>query len=298
MDALRSYLSSLQANAPSGKYTAARIGGPADWLYVARDDESELLAIVRAAWSDGLSVRVIGAGANVLISDEGVRGLLIVNRLHGLAWEADGQTVTALGGTSLLTLARACAQRGLSGFEWAVGVPGTLGGALVNNAGAHGRDLAANLLSAEVLLPDGLQTFAPSELNFAYRSSAFKHRKDKRFFVRACRLRFTPDSPQAVQARMDEYSAMRRRTQPLGASLGSVFKNPPNDYAGRLIEACGLKGFSIGGAQVSTVHANFFLNTADCSAHDYFALIQHVQAAVQAQTGILLELEVERLGAW
>ncbi|MDW8171027.1 MAG: UDP-N-acetylmuramate dehydrogenase [Anaerolineae bacterium] len=298
MDSLRPYLPRLQANAASGKYTAARIGGPADWLYVARSDEEELLAILRAAWADGLPVRVIGAGANVLISDEGVRGLLIVNRLRGLAWEDDNRTVTALGGTSLLALARACAQRGLSGFEWAVGVPGTLGGALVNNAGAHGRDLAANLLSAEVLLPDGLRMFTPSDLAFAYRNSALKQREDKRFFVRACRLRFAPASPQAVQARMDEYSATRRRTQPAGASLGSVFKNPLGDYAGRLIESCGLKGFTIGGAQVSPVHANFFLNTADCTARDYFALIEHVQATVQAQTGVLLELEIERLGAW
>jgi UDP-N-acetylmuramate dehydrogenase len=298
MDALRPYLPRLQANAPCGKYSAARMGGPADWLYIARDDEAELLAILRAAWADGLPVRVLGAGANVLISDEGVRGLLVINRLHGLAWEDDGQTVTALGGTSLLALARACAQRGLSGFEWAVGVPGTLGGALVNNAGAHGGDMAANLLSAEVLLPDGPQILSPSDLAFAYRSSALKQRADKRFFVRACRLRFSPDSPQAVQARMDDYSAARKRTQPMGASLGSIFKNPSGDYAGRLIEACGLKGFAIGGAQVSPVHANFFLNTADCRARDYFALIQHVQATVQAQTGVLLELEIERLGAW
>jgi len=298
MDALRPYLSLLQADALSGKYSAARIGGPADWLYIARHDEAELLAILQAAWADGLPVRILGAGANVLISDAGLRGLLVINRLHGLAWEEDGQTVTALGGTSLLALARACGQRGLGGFEWAVGVPGTLGGALVNNAGAHGGSLALNLLSADVLLPSGPQTFSPTELDFGYRSSALKQRADKRFFVRACRLRFAPDTAQAVQARMDEYSAARKRTQPAGASLGSVFKNPPGDHAGRLIEACGLKGFSIGGAQVSPIHANFFINSAACSAADYFALVQHVQSVVQAQTGVLLTLEIERLGDW
>lgn len=300
MNALAEFLPLLQAHAPVGKYTAARIGGSADWLYIARPDtpQAELSALIQAAWADEMPVRILGAGANVLVSDAGIRGLVIINRLQAIHWhEAEGQ-VWATGGTSLLTLARECLKRGMSGFEWAIGVPGTLGGASVNNAGAHGGDMARNLLSAEVLFPDGVQVWDNAALAFGYRASTLKHRPDKRFFVQACTLQFSPDSPALIQSRMDEYSLARKRSQPSGASLGSVFKNPPHDYAGRLIEACGLKGYSIGGAQVSPIHANFFVNAEDCSAQDYFALIQHVQASVHLQTGIWLELEIERVGEW
>jgi UDP-N-acetylmuramate dehydrogenase len=289
----------LPQHQPIGKYTAARIGGPADYLFVADSavSDEQLIETFAAALAAGLPVRVIGGGANILVSDAGVRGLVIVNRAAGLAWEADG-AVSARAGTGLLGLARAAAARGWRGFEWAIGVPGTVGGALVNNAGAHGSDMAASVTHARIAHPDGAITrWTPDALAFAYRSSALKHHPQP-FLVLEVGLRFEPDDPAAIHARMAEHTAHRRRTQPTGASLGSVFKNPSGDYAGRLIESCGLKGYQIGTAQVSPLHANFFLSDGHTRAADYRALIEHVQAVVHARCGVLLEPEIQFVGEW
>ncbi|MFQ3659707.1 MAG: UDP-N-acetylmuramate dehydrogenase [Anaerolineae bacterium] len=289
----------LPQHQPIGKYTAARIGGPADFLFVADSatTDSQLVEVFTAAQEAGVPVRVIGGGANILVSDAGVRGLVIVNRAAGLAWSVDG-VVEARAGTGLLALARAAATRGWRGFEWAIGVPGTVGGALVNNAGAHGSDMAASVTHARIAHLDGtIRRWTPDALAFAYRSSALKHHSEP-FLVLEVGLRFEPDDPDAIHARMAEYTAHRRRTQPTGASLGSVFKNPPGGYAGRLIESCGLKGFQIGTAQVSPLHANFFLSDGHTRAADYRALIEHVQAVVQQRCGVLLEPEIQFVGEW
>lgn len=281
------------------RYTAARLGGAADWLYMARHTTSELAEVVRAAWDEGLPVRVLGGGANVLVSDSGVRGLVVINRVSEVTFDDQpGECIVAVtAGTGLAVLAHKCQARGLSGMEWAVSVPGTLGGALVNNAGAHGGDMAQVVRQALVLDADsGPQVLALADLDYGYRHSALKARADRRFLVLLALLELVPDDPAAIQARMDEHIAYRKRTQPPGASLGSIFKNPPGDYAGRLIESAGLKGYRIGGAQVSPVHANFFINTGKASARDYYALIRHVQQVVEQQSGVRLEPEVEMLG--
>jgi UDP-N-acetylmuramate dehydrogenase len=292
----------LQANANLAKYTVARIGGNADWLYVAKaGDTFETLAqVVRTAWKENLPVRVIGGGANILVSDRGVRGLVVVNHIASVEfgdWH-DGRSVSAAAGTGLLTLARQCAAQGLTGMEWAVGVPGTLGGAIVNNAGAHGSDMANIVGDVVVLEPTGPKLYSLDEMAYHYRYSILKARADKRFLVLMATLCLPPDEPDAIQARMNEYNAYRKRTQPPGASLGSIFKNPPGDYAGRLIESSGLKGHTIGSAQVSPVHANFFINLGSATATDYYALIQHVREVVLRETGVELELEVELVGEW
>lgn len=284
---------------PLAKYTAARLGGPAEFLYVARESLDELVAVVRAAWSVGMPVRVLGGGANVLVADSGVRGLVVINHVSDITfgdWH-EGRNVSATSGTSLTVLARKCAARGLGGFEWAASVPGTVGGAVVNNAGAHGGDMAASVREVVVFDAEhGPKLYSLDELDYGYRTSALKRRHDRRFLVLMAILALPPDDPAQIQARMEAFIAQRKRTQPPGASLGSIFKNPPGDYAGRLIEAAGLKGCRVGGAQVSPVHANFFINTGTASAHDYYALIEHVQAVVAAQTGVLLEREIELLG--
>ncbi len=286
----------LLRDGPLAKYTAARLGGPADWLYIARDSVDELTALAGAAWSAGLPVRVIGGGANVLVSDAGVRGLIIVNSVSRAVFAAD-HTCTVTSGHGLTPLARKCAARGLAGFEWAVSVPGTVGGAVVGNAGAHGGDMAGNVITVDLLdAALGCVTVAASDLVYGYRTSALKARADRRFVVLSARLAFTPGARAEIEARMAAFIAQRKRTQPPGASLGSIFKNPPGDYAGRLIESCGLKGFAIGGAQVSPIHANFFVNRGDASAADYLALVRYVQAQVAAQTGVYLEPEIELLG--
>lgn len=285
---------------PLAKYTAARLGGPADWLYIARDSVDELIEVVTDAWRQGIPVRLLGGGANVLVSDTGVRGLVVINRVTEIKfgdWH-EGRTVSATAGTGLTHLANKCQLGGYAGFEWAVSVPGTLGGAIVNNAGAHGGDMAGNLADVVVLEPDGPRLYSVEDMHYAYRQSMLKAREDKRFLVLLATLKLPPDDPEQIKTRMQAFIAQRKRTQPAGASLGSIFKNPPGDYAGRLIEAVGLKGYAIGDAMVSPVHANFFMNRGQVTAADYYRLICHVQDTVQAQYGVCLELEVELIGEW
>ncbi len=289
----------LLRNEPLSKYTAARLGGPADMLYAAKTSNERLAQVMQAAWQADIPVRVIGGGANVLISDKGVRGLVVVNRIKEVTFgdSLDSGIVHATAGVSLTTLANRCASEGLSGFEWAVSVPGTVGGAVVNNAGAHGGDMSDGVW--QVMLVDaenGQQTLWLKDLAYDYRTSALKTRTDKRFLVLAVTLALALGKETEIRAKMAEFQAHRKRTQPPGASLGSIFKNPPGDYAGRLIEAAGLKGYTIGDAAVSDLHANFFINRGHASATDYHALIQHVQAAVKTQAGIQLEPEIELIG--
>ncbi len=290
----------LLQNEPLAKYTAARLGGRADWLYIAKPKSSvdDLINIIQSAWKADISVRLLGGGANVLVSDKGFRGLVIVNHLSDIRFEED--IIHANSGTSLVHLARRCQSQGYKGMEWAIGVPGTVGGAVVNNAGAHGTEMKDSIVTVTILdAEQGQQQLRHADLNFAYRESALKKRPDKRFLVLSATLKLGKDHPDAIQERMNEFNAYRKRTQPPGASLGSIFKNPPNDYAGRLIESCGLKGYTIGNAQVSPVHANFFINAGGtATATDYYRLIQHVQSNVQHQTGISLQLEVELFGEW
>jgi len=185
-------------------------------------------------------------------------------------------------------------------MEWAVSVPGTVGGAIVNNAGAHGADMADSIADVVVLQPDGPKMYTLDDLDYDYRYSALKARDDRRFLVLLATFRMELDEPAAIKARMASFIAHRKQTQPAGASLGSIFKNPPGDYAGRLVEAAGLKGYQIGTAMVSPVHANFFINVGkhEAKAADYLALIRHVQGEVEKQTGHHLELEIELIGQW
>lgn len=292
--------SRLLSGEPLARYTAARLGGPAEWLYVARESTDELVEVVTAAWAAGLPVRILGGGANVLVSDRGVPGLVVINDVTEVTfgdWH-DGRNTAATAGTGLAVLARKCQARGLSGLEWAVSVPGTVGGAVVNNAGAHGSDVAANLRDVVLLDAAGARLLSCAELEYGYRTSSLKARPDRRFLVLLATFGLVPDDPQAIQARMEAHIAYRKRTQPPGASLGSIFKNPPGEYAGRLIEAAGLKGFQIGQVQVSPVHANFFVNLGGATASDYYRLIQHVREAVYWHSGVLLEMEIELVGEW
>ncbi len=293
----------LLRDEPLSRFTAARLGGNADWLYVAKESQAELIEVVQTAWAQNLPVRVLGSGANVLVADQGVRGLVVINSLSEILtgdWH-DGRNLAVSAGVSLTVLARKCASLGLAGMEWAVSIPGTTGGAIVNNAGAHNSDMSQVVADVVVLeAAHGARLYSNAELQFSYRSSALKSLADKRFLVLLATLALMPDEPTAIQSRMTEYIAHRKRTQPPGASLGSIFKNPPGEYAGRLIEAAGLKGTRIGAAQVSTLHANFFINHngSEGCARDYYDLVQHVRAEVLRQTGIELEPEIEFLGDW
>ena len=297
----------LQENAPLARYTAVRVGGPADALL---DVHSlvELAEAVSLAWEQEIPSVILGGGSNALVSDAGVRGLVILNRAREVRFDAQAElpTVWAESGANFGALARQAVQRGMGGLEWAAGIPGTVGGAVVGNAGAHGSDMATSLRLAEILHRSRAQgsaavpqqeEWSPEQLAFRYRSSLLK-RQPGDAVVLAATLRLEHSAPQAIQAKMEEFLAHRRRTQPPGASMGSMFKNPPGDYAGRLIEAAGLKGKRIGDAQISTVHANFFVNRGQASAQDILSLIQLVQQTVAQKLDVMLELEIELLGDW
>ncbi|MDW8298445.1 MAG: UDP-N-acetylmuramate dehydrogenase [Anaerolineae bacterium] len=285
----------LHLDAPMARYTVARLGGAADALVIA-DSVALLEQTARTAWSHGWQVRIIGDGANVLVADRGVRGVVIINRADKVTFEESGVLV-AESGAALISLARACLERRWAGLTWAIGIPGTLGGAVVNNAGAYSGAIADCLLWAEIAEPDQpTRRWENAELAYAYRESALK-RRSAPFAVLRAALQLQPNAdPAALRAEAEQYSAHRRRTQPNGASLGSMFKNPPNDYAGRLIEAAGLKGTQIGGVVISPQHANWFINTGNGTAADYLALIRLAQERVAELFGVQLELEVELIG--
>ncbi|MCY3979793.1 MAG: UDP-N-acetylmuramate dehydrogenase [Chloroflexi bacterium] len=296
-------IAGLQTQQSLARYTAARLGGPADYLYIARDpDYQDTHNLLRLAWGRKLDVTVIGGGANVLVSDAGIRGLTIINKAARIASEdaEDEALITVSSGTSLIRLSRYCQEQGLSGMEWAIAVPGTVGGAVVNNAGAHDSDIARSLRGALVYEAErGDCWYATNDLDYAYRHSWLKQRADRRCFVKRAQFLLRRDDPKLIQKRMDHNNDYRRLTQPPGASLGSIFKNPAGDHAGRLIEAAGLKGLSVGSVQVSPVHANFFVNRDDrASAGDYMELICQVRDRVYAAFNLRLELEIQTLGDW
>jgi len=291
---------------PLARYTAARLGGPAQALLEAQTLD-ELEGLVSFCWKESFPYTLLGEGSNILVSDAGVRGLVIINRTRQFRFDeqTDPPLIWAESGVNFGVLARQAAQRGLSGLEWAAGIPGTLGGALVGNAGAHGGELAHNLRLAEILhRMDAGRVGKPQreewpveKLEYTYRSSLLK-RNPGSYVVLAGLLQLQHADPQAIRERMDELVAFRRRMQPPGASTGSMFKNPPGDYAGRLIEAAGLKGVRVGDAQISTLHANFFINQGNATAADFYALIQQARQTVADRFAIQLDLEIELIGAW
>jgi len=289
----------LQESVPLARYTSARIGGPAAALLTVHLAD-ELAATIQRLWETDAPYFILGGGSNVLVSDAGVQAVVVLNRAKSVRFDESGDTPTvwAESGASFGGIARQAGQKGLSGLEWAAGIPGTLGGAVVGNAGAHGGEVADNLVLAEILHHrEGRQPWTAEQLAFGYRSSALKRDPEKAVVLSAT-LKLAPGMPEAIEEKMDSFLAYRRQTQPPGASMGSMFKNPPGDYAGRLIEAAGLKGHQVGAAQISELHANFFVNLGGASASDVYALIDTARRAVNEQFGVQLELEIELVGDW
>ena len=293
------------------QHTTLRLGGPAD-IWLAVESTAELVEVVHLARTHAVPFFMLGGGANLLISDSGLRGLVIENRARRVEFPVMtgqnlGQPVTlvAESGVVLPNLVRRCLKRGLSGLEWAVGVPGTVGGAVVNNAGAYGSDMAHNLVRAELLSPNGARVWrAESWFEYDYRNSRLKRRPGqaergettRSWVVLAAELQATVASPDEVATRTHQFNERRKASQPPGATIGSMFKNPPGDYAGRLIEAAGLKGYRCGRAQISEVHANFFQNLGGAQAAEMMTLIQTARQAVADKFDITLDLEIEVVG--
>lgn len=289
----------LQRDIPLAPFTSARIGGAADFL-LEIDSAAALEHAARKLWEAGIPYRILGGGSNVLIADAGVHEVVILNKARQRKFfeDEDGAHIWAESGAIIGTLARLAAERGWSGLEWAATVPGTLGGAVVGNAGAHGSDMSESLALAEILQHSGqVVTWAPQDLDFSYRSSRLK-RDPGQFVVLTATLNLQHSTADAVRERMREFAAQRAKTQPSGASMGSMFKNPPDDFAGRLIEQVGLKGYTQGSVQISDLHANFFLNHGGGTAAQVWALIETARARVLEEFDVRLELEVELVGAW
>ena len=276
---------------PLSAHTTLRLGGPADIWFPAKS-VAELITAVNLARQHRVPVFMLGGGANLLIQDRGIRGLVIENRADSVAFT--GTTVLAESGAVNPRLARRCAQQGLSGLEWIIGVPGTIGGAVVNNAGAYGRSMADSLLRAELLEPSGARVWQPvAWFEYAYRLSRIKRMTGEKPIVLQVELALEAKPPADIEATMQQFNERRRATQPPGATIGSMFKNPPGDFAGRLIEAAGLKEYRVNQAQISPLHANFFLNLGNAKADDVLTLIAHAQHEVQRQFGVMLDLEIE-----
>jgi UDP-N-acetylmuramate dehydrogenase len=277
---------------PMANYTTFRVGGPADALVKPLTPEETIYA-VRAARSHGVPCLVLGNGSNMIVRDGGLRALVVsTHAMDGV--RIDGLRLTAQAGASLAKAASAAFAAELSGLEFACGIPGTVGGAVAMNAGAYGCEIAHVLEEARVLMDDTDQWLSRDEMAFGYRQSkALK----KRATVLEARFLLEKASPGQIRASMDEYNACRREKQPLSLpSAGSVFKRPEGHFAGALIEKAGLKGYKIGGAQVSELHAGFIVNTGGAAARDVTDLIAHIQKEVLKQMGVPLECEVRILG--
>ncbi|NPA80623.1 MAG: UDP-N-acetylmuramate dehydrogenase [Thermotogae bacterium] len=280
----------VRENVPLAPYTTFRLGGPARYFVNARTVDDVVFA-VKFARERGLRVLPLGAGSDVLVPDSGFDGLVVrLVNLRGAVW--NGNLLKAMAGEPLPKLAKEGAARGLSGLEYVVGVPGTVGGGVAKNAGAHGREMKDVLVEAYVVDEDGyVRTLKREELSLSYRSSSLPR---EGILVEAL-LKLREDDPAQIRRRIEEFLAYRERTQPwTERTAGCMFKNPPGDYAGRLIDMAGLKGFRIGGVKVSEKHANFFINEGG-TADDAIRLIEHVRERVFEVFGIQLEVEIEIL---
>jgi UDP-N-acetylmuramate dehydrogenase len=287
----------VKENVSLAPYTSARIGGPADILITA-ESADELARIIRLLQKQEIEYLILGGGSNVLVSDRGVRGVVVLNRAKGVRFHnGDQPSVTVESGVVFSNLANRCAAKGFAGLEWAATVPGTIGGAVYGNAGAFGGDIAGNLVWAELLTENGREKFTPEQMGYGYRTSILK-RGESDGIVLGAELRLQNSTKEEVTVKIEQFSAHRKTTQPPGASMGSMFKNPNGDYAGKLIEATGLKGTRIGNAEISPLHGNFFINHDNTKANDIRKLIELVMKTVKEKQGADLELEVELVGEW
>ncbi|MBQ6348831.1 MAG: UDP-N-acetylmuramate dehydrogenase [Clostridia bacterium] len=280
-------------NEPMSRHTTFRVGGPADVLFLPESEEQlvQALSIAREA---GVPCVVIGNGSNLVVKDGGIRGLVIALGEGMAAIVRTGETLTAWAGASLARVSAYAQASGLSGLEFASGIPGTLGGGCAMNAGAYGGQLSDVLVDARVLLDGEVRTLTVEEMQMGYRMSLPLRRGG---IVISARFALTPDDPEAIAARMRELNARRRDKQPLNyPSAGSTFKRPEGYFAGALIEQAGLKGKRVGGAQVSEKHAGFIVNAGGATAADILALIGTVQDEVADRFGVRLETEVRILG--
>ena len=280
-------------NAPMSEHTTLKLGGPADYLVFPRSAE-EINALFAEAGAYNLPVTVIGHGSNLLVLDGGIRGLVICIGKNMRTITREGNMITAQAGAMLGSVAVEAAEAGLSGLEFASGIPGTVGGGVTMNAGAYNGEVSQVVKTVKALSPGGKEiVLSREEMDFSYRHSAVT---EKNLIVTEATFELQPGDPATIRAKMSELNARRAEKQPLDVpSAGSTFKRPEGFFAAALIDQCGLKGYSIGGARVSMKHAGFLVNTGN-SSKDFYDLMQKVQQIVEERVGVKLEPEIRILG--
>jgi UDP-N-acetylmuramate dehydrogenase len=296
-DALSDALAGLRAvvreNLPLAGRTTLRIGGPARYFVEVHDAEA-LAALLRASRAAGMPVLALGKGSNLLVPDGGFPGVVFTLAGDFLESRVEFPEVAAGGGVSLMSLAMTTQRAGLSGLENLSGIPSSLGGAVRINAGSYGSELFDLLVSVDLISPDGARRTSPAAgIAHGYRWTALCDTGD---IVTAARMRLAPKAPAEIASRMSEVTAKRRDALPKQPNAGSIFKNPPGLFAGKLLEECGLKGRRVGGAGISPVHANVIVNLGGATASDVVALMEEMRRAVKVRFGVELEAEIRVLG--
>ena len=279
---------------PMSNHTSFKIGGSAD-AFVSVESKDEIKALIAYCKENDVPYLIMGNGSNMLVGDGGIRGVVIQIGSGMQHCEADGEMVYAEAGVLMSKLANVILRAELTGFETLCGIPGTLGGGIYMNAGAYGGEIKDVVTEVTYLTSDGeFVTAKNADLDFAYRHSIFC---DKNYVILSALLKLTKGNYDEIKASMSDYNKRRNDKQPINMpSAGSTFKRPDGYFAGKLIQDCGLMGYTIGGAQVSEKHAGFIVNIGGATAADILALIQHVQAVVKRETGVDLEPEVKIMG--
>ena len=300
MEAIVQQLRDLQVgriltNEPLANHTTMKIGGPAD-LFIEPSSIENLEKVMKVIREHQLAWTVIGRGSNLLVSDKGIEGAVIKLGKGLEQLEIHDTEVRVGAGFSLVTLAVQISKKGLAGLEFASGIPGSVGGAVYMNAGAHGSDMSEVLEKVHVLFDDGtLAWLTKEEMEFSYRTSVLQ--KKRPGIVLEAIFQLKAGNREEIVAKMQANKNYRKETQPYNLPCaGSIFRNPLPQYAGQLVQEAGLKGYSIGGAQISPMHGNFIVNTGNGKAEDVLALIQHVKGTIYQQYGINIETEVEIIG--
>ncbi len=284
----------IKVDEPMKHHTTFKIGGPVDLLVLPRNT-NEIQLVVSYCQQNQLPLWIFGQGSNILVRDQGIRGVAmkIGNNLKEI--RVEGVEIYAQAGVRLSELARQAANNSLTGLEFAEGIPGSLGGAIVMNAGAYEGEMKDVILEVEAINPSGESlTFFSRDIGFEYRKSHFQHNS---FIIVSARMRLQPGNGAAIKAKMKEYARSRREKQPLEyPSAGSVFKRPSGLFVGPMVEELGLKGYRIGGAEVSTKHAGFIVNTGNARADDVLQLIESIQKAAKEKFGVDLQPEIRIIG--
>ena len=298
IEALEKYALSLECSAEREvsmkNYTSFKVGGPAE-LFLSPEDAGQTAKLVRFCEKEEIPVFVLGKGSNLLVSDRGIKGAVIYTGKQCGISLTDENTERSQSGASRAQRCTFALENSLSGLEFAYGIPGTVGGAVFMNAGAYGGEMKDVLLNSEYVSTDGTSGELDNEaMELSYRHSAYEN---SNLVITAASVRLAPADRNEIKSTMNDILARRKEKQPLEyPSAGSTFKRPEGNFAGALIEQCGLKGVSVGGAQVSEKHAGFIINRGGATAADILSLIKHVQARVKAQTGVSLETEIRLIG--